>query len=85
MKVLDEGPSDFYYEFTCKGCKAKLAAEADDVTTGYFGANYGGDRPTKGYYVTCPRCGTDFKLETDKIPLLVRQRADENASEGDWQ
>lgn len=81
MKVLDEGPSGFYHEFTCKGCRARLAAEADDVSAKLFDANYGG----KGYYVECPRCSTEHKLDKNKIPLTVRQRADSDNLPGDWQ
>jgi len=82
VKILDEGPSDFHHKFTCKGCKAKLAAETNDVVVGYFGSNYGGDRPTREYYVECPRCGTDHKLDRNKIPMMVRQKADQKQQDG---
>ena len=77
MQILDEGPSNFHYEFKCKGCKAKLAATEDDVKVGYFGANYGGDTPSREYYVECPRCGTDRILERNRIPRMVQLKADE--------
>ena len=84
MQILDNGPSGFYYEFKCKGCKAKLAADEDDVQVGYFGANYGGDSPSREYYAECPRCGTEHKIPFSKIPLLVRQKADDKENKGDW-
>lgn len=82
MKILDDGPAGFHHEFTCKGCQAKLAAEAADVHVGYFGANYGGDRPAREYYVECPRCGTDHVLDRNQIPAAVRQKVDNEEKDG---
>jgi|GEM_PF-3567571 len=74
MKIVQERP--FNYEFTCRSCKSQLIAEAEDVLVGYFGANYGGDRPERLYYVTCSVCGTDKTLEDGKVPPKVRAMAD---------
>jgi hypothetical protein len=74
MKIVDEQP--FNYEFTCRGCKSQLIAEADDVLVGYFGANYGGDLPDRQYYVTCPVCETDKTLKHGDVTPRVRAMAD---------
>lgn len=74
MKILDAKP--FAYLFECHKCGSQLEAEAEDVQVGYFGANYGGDRPERTYYVTCPVCGTDKTLGVDELTPAVRQLAD---------
>lgn len=75
VKIVKEQP--FEYEFTCNGCGSQLIAEIDDVKVGNFGAGYGGDLPERGYYVTCPVCDTDKKLDRSETTPKVRQVADE--------
>lgn len=84
MKILEEGPSEFYHEFTCSGCQTTYAAEAEDVRASFVSASYSDKQPEKKYYVKCPRCSTDRKIDSDKIPLLVRQKANDKAQR-DWQ
>ncbi len=74
MKIIEEKPFNFAFE--CRGCKSQLVAEAEDVSVDYFGPNYGGDSPTRGYYVTCPVCGTDKVLEYSQTTPKVRELAD---------
>lgn len=75
MKVIDEKP--FNFEFECRCCHSRLAAEASDVKVGYFGANYGGDTPERGYYVDCVVCGTTRQLDYYKETTPnVRELAD---------
>lgn len=74
MKVVEEKP--FGVEFECRCCKSRLLAEADDVKVGYFGANYGGDSPSREYYVTCVVCGTDKTLKHNELTPKVRELAD---------
>lgn len=39
-----------------------MEVEKEDLKTGWFGANYGGETPDKLEYVNCPECGkTIFK------------------------
>jgi len=73
VKIIDEKP--FGFEFECEGCKSRLNAEADDVRVGYYGANYGGDQPTRGYYVICPVCETEKRLKDTDVPPKVRTLA----------
>lgn len=74
MKIVDEKPYNF--EFECRGCRSRLAAEIGDVKVGYFGANYGGDTPERRYYVECPVCGTNRVLEWNGVTPKVREQAD---------
>ena len=74
MKIVDQKP--FSFHFKCRGCKSKLVAEIEDVKVGYFGANYGGDTPSRQYYVSCPVCGTNHILKDHELTPKVRERAD---------
>lgn len=74
MKIVDEKP--YGIEFNCQACKSQLIAEIDDVKVGYFGANYGGDVPTRQYYVECPVCGTHRILKYSELTPKVRETAD---------
>jgi uncharacterized protein YlaI len=73
VKIIDEKP--FGFEFECESCKSRLQAEADDVRIGYYGANYGGERPVRGFYVKCPVCETEKRLEDSDVPPKVRTLA----------
>jgi len=74
VKIVQEQP--FGFEFECRGCRSQLVAEIADVKVGYFGANYGGERPVRKYYVSCPVCGTDRVLEYNQTTPKVREQAD---------
>lgn len=74
MKVVRVSSPGF--EFTCRKCKSVLVAEADDVLVGYFGANYGGDTPSREYYVTCAVCGTIRILKYHELTPNMRAAAD---------
>lgn len=74
MRIIEEKP--FEIEFECRVCKSRLVAEAEDVQVGYFGANYGGDTPERGYYVTCPVCETIRQLDRDHVTPKVRALAE---------
>jgi hypothetical protein len=71
VKIVDEKP--FNYEFECRGCKSKLAAEAKDVKVGLFGSMGDYDRE---YYVECPVCGTIRTLEYTQLTPKVQAMAD---------
>jgi C4-type Zn-finger protein len=79
VKIVDEKP--FGFEFECSGCKSRLVAELEDVQVGYFGANYGGDRPERTYYITCPVCGTDKTLRHNEVTPKARAMADKKEKE----
>lgn len=73
MKIIDEKP--FNVQFVCVGCSSTLEAEAEDVTMGRFGGDYGGGIGKIRYYVTCPVCYTQKFLDEDKVPPKVRDMA----------
>ncbi len=74
MKITREQP--FGFGFECRGCRSQLVAEIEDVKVGYFGANYGGDRPSREYYVECPVCGTHHIIKYSETTPKVREQAD---------
>lgn len=75
MKILKR--AEWKHEFTCRGCKSTLLAEADDVRVGDFGSC--GDYDTE-FYVECPICETCHRFGgwyTDKLPADVKKMASE--------
>lgn len=46
-------PAEWYVDWTCGGCFAKLRSTGTDVAIGEFGAMGDCD---KMFYVECPRC-----------------------------
>lgn len=66
--VTDPRP---FWEFDCAGCHSDVVAGVADVRYAWFGANYGGDRPEKRYFVPCPSCGHDNMLPYAKVTDLV--------------
>ena len=61
MKVL-ETPPEWTAEVTCR-CETKLQLFENDLLTGHFGPNWGGETPEKRPYVTCPHCKDDIQLK----------------------
>lgn len=76
MKVIEK--VDWALEFECQECKSKLEAELTDVKTGYFGANYGGERPDYLPYLECPVCGKYKMLKWSEVPTNFKERNKEN-------
>lgn len=73
MRIIDEKP--FGVQFVCTGCGSTLEAEAEDVTMGRFGGDYGGGLGEIKYYVTCPLCNTLKFLEEETVPPKVQGMA----------
>lgn len=75
MKIVSTPDNPFNFAFTCRRCKSKLVANAEDVKVGYFGGGYceSGDRK---YYVECPVCKTVRFVEYAQLPPLVADQAD---------
>ena len=69
MKIVDEKP--FNFEFECRGCKSKLAAEPKDVRMSTSDEG-------REYYVTCPLCGTyrevPYQFLTPKVLAMADRR-----------
>ena len=64
------------YEFTCEFCTAVLIASAEDIRVGYFGVNYGGDRPERLYYTECGVCSRIHKIPAHYLGEALRAHAD---------
>lgn len=62
--------------FTCGGCKSVLKLSEADVEIGFFGANYGGDRPEREYCYTCVLCGKD-NIISSHIPAYIKKVVDQ--------
>ena len=69
VRVVKEVP--WQWRFTCQQCRSTLEAEASDICRGFFGANYGGDRPEPRYYVICPVCGEKNFVPDSHVPTVV--------------
>jgi hypothetical protein len=51
----------------CRGCGTYLVARASDIKIGHFGANWGGEEPTKRPYFVCPSCDNHIILDWDVV------------------
>lgn len=75
MKVIS-GPTKWSTEKKCSGCKAVVSITIDDVSIGFYGANYGGDTPEEHICASCCVCGTDIRLDPAySAPPLVLKAA----------
>lgn len=70
MKVLEHTP--WVYQFECKGCRAKLEAEASDVRVRVYETD---DESSRRYYIPCGVCGDPHPLEGQALPSDVRNKA----------
>jgi RNase P subunit RPR2 len=72
MKIVKENP--FQFKFTCRKCKSKLVAEAEDVCCFYL------QDEGYEYRVICPNCGAHTfvpsKLLTPKVIEMAQKKGD---------
>ena len=77
MKIISQG-GKWSLKLTCKGCKAVLEAEAEDVRYGLYSENYEDEFEGK-FYVQCPNCSR--KNVKKDIPDLIAEDIKANRSD----
>ena len=69
MRVISNRLLDLWpREIICKRCESVLEVELEDISGGWFGANYGGDSPDYHIHVECPVCGNNIFISEDIVP-----------------
>lgn len=77
MRVVQQGDK-WKIKKTCTACKAVLEIEEEDIqykVTDGDAAKQQYEQDIEGtYFVTCPECGQELIIKSNKIPLGTQER-----------
>ena len=75
MKVLKKVETKGWsYKHTCANCDSELEAEGGDLKYDYYPGDFR-DPSYESFHCTCPECGQQFTVPTNKIPKLLQLAA----------
>ncbi len=76
MRVIESGTKQWCKQIVCKGCKALLEADGEDlqykVTDATAQAQQYQEEIEGDFFISCPECGQEIKIKN--IPPSIKEQ-----------